>query len=1206
MSKIKKKFLSSKVKTFVDILLAHKIFDVILILFLGLHVFVGLKGGLLYIHGDSGIPLNPIKNLDLLYLWRNVYGGVFWWNLVSIFQLAFFAFFEFIGLSLSNNQHFFIYFAHTLAGISMYFLTSSFQFKGRRIIALISAIFYMFSPWLLNFQGIYVFLPYCVMPLILGLFIRGISGKMGKIESSLLVMLSLLGIILNFPQYSMFAMIALLSFLYFLFYVFFNKKAFWSATKFVIILTVLIFLASLWYILPFASHLSSFGVAKEISVASVAGSIQNFGDFGYSTILQLFRMSGAAAFMAGTTVYNDLYLDNILILFINYLMPVLAFSAILFRPKSRSVLFFSLIALIYIFIAKGVNAPFGQLHFLLVNNFPLARAFRTTWSLSLGANIAFAFLISISIFEIAKLLSSIKRKYFIGVIIIGIILIFVNGWPLLTGDFFKSKWNPPTFGGLKIPLAYYELENFLSKEKTDYRFLKIPKAEGIIGTDWGYFGSDIYYSLFSTPFINGHPAALMGSGIIKKAYSLIIEDANKKQEIEKLLALLNVNRIVFDNYDTASSPKFKEKIPKKIAVDFEEEFDKFYVYKIRDDYLLPHFFIPKKIIYTDIDSSNFADLISLSDYDIMNVILPLDLEKENMEISHNSKKLVVKTESSISLEAENAKVRALGSLNFDAVFFPYARWKPGSFFYSLALKREELELKNSNVNPENYLDKHLFQASKRIFEIEKWGEVLSFNEWEEVSNHYYKLMNGALNELERLSRQSNKTLFIDLLGKTRNAYYAHVNKINTNFFYNRDSRYFEKEFPLDETFERLKRELESFQKLPDIFSITYKFKIPKEGQYTIFFKDKSNYFQEIFFNSSKLKINNQEILPGNFKIENGMIKTIEKMNFKRGDYELELSFHNIENLLSSDSWQKQPSLYKAEDDLLFFRSLKPFSQQEWTSAPQEIKNYSPNSYFLLSFDYSAKNGDAGFSIIQDGDLNPETGKPRTLLSSTMPSSRSSAFQHYEGLFKSKNYEKAKIYLLARQHYDKDADIRYKNVQIKPVFTPTIMLENNDSEVSNLKEIPKITFTKINSTKYRVLVEKAKNPYLLIFSEGFHENWKAYIDQSQGLNLKPQDRKVIASYFDGEVNEGEHKHTFLDKSTFETWGKNSLPEERHFLANGYANSWLINPEDSKGKETYEIIIEFFPQKMFYLGLGISLLTIILACGYLLYNRAFIKS
>lgn len=51
--------------------------------------------------------------------------------------------------------------------------------------------------------------------------------------------------------------------------------------------------------------------------------------------------------------------------------------------------------------------------------------------------------------------------------------------------------------------------------------------------------------------------------------------------------------------------------------------------------------------------------------------------------------------------------------------------------------------------------------------------------------------------------------------------------------------------------------------------------------------------------------------------------------------------------------------------------------------------------------------------------------------------------------------------------------------------------------------------------------------------------------------------------------------------------------RHFLPNGYANAWYI---DKLGD--YEIIIEYRPQRLLYMGLGLSILTLAACLVFLL--------
>jgi len=82
---------------------------------------------------------------------------------------------------------------------------------------------------------------------------------------------------------------------------------------------------------------------------------------------------------------------------------------------------------------------------------------------------------------------------------------------------------------------------------------------------------------------------------------------------------------------------------------------------------------------------------------------------------------------------------------------------------------------------------------------------------------------------------------------------------------------------------------------------------------------------------------------------------------------------------------------------------------------------------------------------------------------------------------------------------------------------------------------------------------------------------------------------------------------------ETWLKTPLSETSHFTVNGYANSWIIDPakicsddnkciKNSDGTFDMELVVEFWPQRLFYLGLIISGSTL-LGCiiGLIYYKR-----
>lgn len=142
------------------------------------------------------------------------------------------------------------------------------------------------------------------------------------------------------------------------------------------------------------------------------------------------------------------------------------------------------------------------------------------------------------------------------------------------------------------------------------------------------------------------------------------------------------------------------------------------------------------------------------------------------------------------------------------------------------------------------------------------------------------------------------------------------------------------------------------------------------------------------------------------------------------------------------------------------------------------------------------------------------------------------------------------------------------------------------EIIHESDMPAITYQKINPTKYKVIVSNAKAPFFLIFSDKFHTSWKAYITDS-----KEQKPKVQESYFGEKIQEAYHENIFLNMKTFETNNLKSIPEKQHISVNGYANAWYITPADSDIKNNYEIIIEMGQQRIFYYGLGMSIVSLV---------------
>ena len=136
----------------------------------------------------------------------------------------------------------------------------------------------------------------------------------------------------------------------------------------------------------------------------------------------------------------------------------------------------------------------------------------------------------------------------------------------------------------------------------------------------------------------------------------------------------------------------------------------------------------------------------------------------------------------------------------------------------------------------------------------------------------------------------------------------------------------------------------------------------------------------------------------------------------------------------------------------------------------------------------------------------------------------------------------------------------------------------------------LEYTKIDPTKYRVQIRNVKGKFPLILSQNFNSGWKLYM-----TNNKPLDNSISVRSSSGTVQNDDLPRGSL----YETWSIKPLDEKNHFMVNGYANGWLIDPEtacDNKINCDFEIIIELRSQKMFYIGLVVSVATSILLLIY----------
>lgn len=168
------------------------------------------------------------------------------------------------------------------------------------------------------------------------------------------------------------------------------------------------------------------------------------------------------------------------------------------------------------------------------------------------------------------------------------------------------------------------------------------------------------------------------------------------------------------------------------------------------------------------------------------------------------------------------------------------------------------------------------------------------------------------------------------------------------------------------------------------------------------------------------------------------------------------------------------------------------------------------------------------------------------------------------------------------------------------FTPeqNIMILNQNQnkiipKINNTK-LPEIFFEKINPTKFEVKIESAREPFYLVFSESYDPDWLAYIN-TDAMQCSP-----IVTYSGVNITECQPESKFFEIRDITRIFGESIPEDNHFVVNGYANAWYIDPKELGTGKNFTITLYFKPQSYFYIGLIISGLTFIGFVGYLLWD------
>jgi len=1156
------------------------------VIFFGLIPLLWFKPGFLMARGDlfpSWFNTSEKTFSHDLFLWDSSYGGVLsLWPSFIIVETIWYFLLHFFHLSASTTQIVFEIFLFMGRGLAMFYLASV-VYKKSKIIPTIAALFYMINFYILleslNYAVLWLLL---FLPLVLVFLIKIVENIKAKEKTftnifyfSLFLTILMSFVIIN-PPLLISSLLAITIVLFY--FLIFERKIRTRIIKNFLKVALLSFLMSLWWLIPTVTYFFS-RAGSSLSLGTVIDVVEWIEKHINSGFLNLFWLNGIWSWGPEYYPYFGKYYNPIVKLAV-FIPMILAFSTLFFKKNRNQKInsYLALTILFLLFLAKGLHLPFDNINLALYQYIPGFFLFREPIGKIFPVLIIFLALLigsfSQLIFDYIKEGNLKRKKLLILGILISIVGSFlVSSFPVLTGEIIrKENIYLPFSSYIKIPNYWFRLADYVNSLSDNFKILTTPNNDNYaIPYRWGYYGVDsLPERLIDKPILQQQFGYLINPRykvLVGKMYDSISN--NQSAVFSRLLRLFNIGEILqrndvwwdFKGRDIISATEVKQFLSQQEGITQDKSFGDVDLFRVSNIDNFSLFSVPERQVFLTGGVNCLAEVMDFPALEAKTAIYLSDgspqLEKVN-GILGIGKSTVNDCDKEPKEEFE---------------FFykiPYAKHSPTSLIYPLVLlKEKKLEERFDNWQGSDVkkfkelIGLKIFHASKRISEIEK------FKNWDfdKGLEAYRQKIFEITSILERIKASSDKNVnqeFIDTLrgmSHVLNFQEARLEKVLDERTFAWDVRE-EKMSDILPIFEQLNIKIEDLIHQLETNEIVYKINVPLSGDYQLFIKneDFNRYLKDT---ELKLETLGKQVIIPLSSNQDGWIPS-ESFKFEKGEQELILTKPETINLVRESSWKNNLAESSFVENKLIIRPhLELAFANASTTYFKPIENYQGDTSYKITFDYYLSGGKGRVALIQDIDIG--ANELTFILYENLSRTSENSPRHFEKIIKSgRNAKSAEFYFWGNVGKNKDFKINFINVKIEKLFQPTVVLYL----VQNQKtpQLPKIESIKVNPTKYKVKVEGAKEPYQLVFSESFHKGWKAYI---------------------------------TNKDTFGTLIKRPIPENKHFLINGYANSWYISPDDSHGNENYEIIVEFLPQRFFYVGLWIFFATLLTCLGYLGY-------
>ena len=506
------------------------------------------KNGLLIAGGDQSLFLNPGFYLDKLFLWSDYLNGGGPSPFINIFSpfLTLYKLVEILKGSAQLFQKVWFVFSYLLALVSMRYLYNTVGDRRDSVGTLVAVCFYVFnlytliiSPFVFQYWVIYA-----AFPLTFTLFIKGLHHPISSGKYIALGGLSSLLYSATNPALFLVSFIPLVSYL--LYYLILRtERRFKQSLFFSLKFFSSIILLNLWAFYPSFYTLLLY---MRTTTASQGGT-----GLWATTSTQVYEAIRLLGQWCWSLSHLYKYYDNSLFIYLSYLFPFFIVAILLFRLKDSKILFFPLLAIIGIFLTKGVNPPLGFIYKYAYLKIPGFTAFREPFTkFTFITAISYAVIIGFVIDKLWSILTTkgsrdVPCRWFIQELFLIFVfsIILINVWPTFTNNFIRPGDKKEKSFHVKVPNYWGEANRWLHSFKEHFSLLELPKDSGY-GTyfNWryGYDGINPSVFLLDVP-IWGH--SCFSNNYSDRLVDLIYDGLYeyKTDKLSILLGMMNIKYI---------------------------------------------------------------------------------------------------------------------------------------------------------------------------------------------------------------------------------------------------------------------------------------------------------------------------------------------------------------------------------------------------------------------------------------------------------------------------------------------------------------------------------------------------------------------------------------------------------------------------------------------------------------------------------------